>query len=144
MKISVVEEPGAQKEVVIRCNKVDDEVRELIRLIGIKDKRLAVEDGESLLFLEPSEVLYCEYVNDRVFFYTEKTVYPAGCTLAETEETYSPFGFFRCSKSMVVNLRKIVSLKSEMNGRIIATVKNGERIIISRHYSKLLRWRLNS
>ena len=144
MKISVIEEPGAQKEVVIRCEKADDEVRDLIRLIGMKERRFAVEDGESLRFLEPSEVLYCEYVDDRVFFYTEKAVYPAGCTLTEVEETFSPCGFFRCSKSLVVNLRKIVSLKSEMNGRIIATVKNGERIMISRHYSKCLRGRLKS
>lgn len=43
---------------------------------------------------------------------------------------------------MVVNLHGIRQLKSCAGSRIEATMRNGEKVIISRHYGPLLRERL--
>ena len=48
----------------------------------------------------------------------------------------------RCSKAMIVNIRKIKSVKAELNGRMIAELLNGEQIIISRAYVKELKRKL--
>ncbi|MBR6396195.1 MAG: LytTR family transcriptional regulator DNA-binding domain-containing protein, partial [Lachnospiraceae bacterium] len=43
--------------------------------------------------------------------------------------------FFRCSKSMIINVGRVASLKSLPSNRIDATLENGEHIIISRRYA---------
>jgi len=40
---------------------------------------------------------------------------------------------------MILNLRHVKKFKSSMGNRIIATLDNEENVIISRHYSKILR-----
>ena len=48
----------------------------------------------------------------------------------------------RCSKSMIINLKKIKSVKSEIGGRMNATLLSKEVIIISRSYVKEMKRRL--
>ena len=43
---------------------------------------------------------------------------------------------------MIVNMRKIKAVKSELGGRMNATLLNGEVIVISRSYVKELKQRL--
>ena len=139
MKITVLEEPGAQKELIIRCEAVDAEIQGILQLLGYQKKRFIVKEGTKTRFLDLGGILYCEYVDYGVFAYTQKEVLPTESTLAEIEKDFAPYGFIRCSKSMVVNIGMIDALKSEAGGRIIATISNGERIVISRHYAKGLR-----
>ena len=58
------------------------------------------------------------------------------------ESRYEPLGFCRVSRSMVVNLHGIRQLKRCAGSRIEATMRNEEKVIISRHYGPLLRERL--
>ena len=58
---------------------------------------------------------------------TEKRLY-------ELEEMLDEKDFFRCSKSMIVHLDKVTELKPEITRNILATLKNGEVIIVSRRY----------
>lgn len=44
--------------------------------------------------------------------------------------------FFRCSKSIVVNINKIKNLKPQIDRTIMVTMCNGEKLIISRRYVK--------
>ena len=43
---------------------------------------------------------------------------------------------------MIINIRKIKSVKSEINGRMTAELLNGEQVIIARSYVKELKERL--
>ena len=43
--------------------------------------------------------------------------------------------YFRCSKSMIVNVGKVERLRSMPSNRIDATLASGEHIIISRTYA---------
>jgi DNA-binding LytR/AlgR family response regulator len=142
MKVTLKREPGARKEIVVICDEMDAEVRDVLELLSLRDRRLPVDDGGALRMLEPSEVLYCESVDERTYAYTASGVFRVGQTLAAVAEALAPRGFFRCSKSMAVNLRAIETLKSGVNGRIAATLQNGERILVSRRYAGALRERL--
>lgn len=139
MKVSIIENAGAETEVIIRCDRADDNIRRLAAMLD--GRKIPVRDGDSILLLSPIDVLYCEYVDGGVFAYTTTQVYPARLTLAELDREH---GFFRCSKTMVVNLRAIDALRSGDCGRIIATMCNGEKLIISRHYAVALRSKLLS
>ena len=51
-------------------------------------------------------------------------------------------GFFRASKSVLVQLRHIKSLKNDIDRKIRLTLENGEQIIVSRQYAEDLKKRL--
>ena len=50
--------------------------------------------------------------------------------------------FLRVSKQSIVNLRKIKSLKADINRKLRVTLQNGEQIVVSRMYSDELRRKL--
>lgn len=141
MKVKVEHIDGIEPEIIIRCDRVDDELAILIAQLSGKRRLQAVKD-DTLYMLSPEDVRYVESVDGRVFIYTDDNVYQTRLTLVEITERYQAHGFFRCAKSMTVNLNSIASLKSCTDGRIVATLSNGERILISRQYSRLLRDKL--
>ncbi|MBO4750539.1 MAG: LytTR family transcriptional regulator DNA-binding domain-containing protein, partial [Lachnospiraceae bacterium] len=63
---------------------------------------------------------------------TEKRLY-------ELEELLDKREFFRCSKSTILNLNKVVKLRPELNRNILATLTNGETIVVSRRYATELK-----
>lgn len=135
MKVIVLRELVAEPEITIRCKDPEEpEIQELLRLI--EQKKIPARQSGEVSLLDPSEVLYGEFVGRGVFLYTGDQVLAAAVSLAELEREHR---FFRCSKSMAVNLRHIQRLKSEVSGRILATLSNGECILISRHYASSLR-----
>lgn len=143
MKITVeccdVQEPAC----ILRCAALDDECLRVLALLNTRQQRLcAWQENRELIFLSPADVYYCESVDDRTFLYCEREVYQTALRLAELEARYDTMGLFRVGKSMVVNLYKIARLKSCANSRIEATMQNGEKILVSRHYAPLLREKL--
>ena len=142
MKVTVEHVDGAEPEIIIRCDRVDDELAVLIAQLSGKQQRPQAVKDDTLYMLSPEDVCYVESVDGRVYVYTDDDVYQTRFTLAEVTECYQANGFFRCAKSMSVNLNSIASLKSCTDGRIVASLSNGERILISRQYSRLLRNKL--
>lgn len=130
---------GLEPEIVIHCREVDDKVEKILSLLDIEKKKLLgfIEHTEHII--PPSDVLYCESVDGVVYIYAKDQVYKSAYTLNDIENAFSQTGYFRCSKSMVLNINAIKSLKSELDNRIDALLSNGEHIIISRHYVKQLR-----
>lgn len=90
----------------------------------------------------PADIYYFESVDEKLFACTKEAVYQVVLTLAEAEELLGGYGFFRCNKSFVVNIDRIISVRSEMGNRIDALLDNGEHVIISRRYAKEFRERL--
>ena len=142
MKITLDQQPGAEKEIILRFDTMDADVQAALDLLSLRGKRLAVADAGAVRLMDPAQVLYCESVDDHTFVYTAQGVYGAGQSLAAIAVAFAGLGFFRCSKSMAVNLHAIMSFRSGDNGRVFATMENGERIVVSRRYATALRRRL--
>ena len=85
--------------------------------------------------LSAEDVLFIESVDKRTFIYTADTVLETGLRLYEMEELLADCDFLRITKGCIVNFRAITALKPDVNGRIIATLENGERVVISRRYA---------
>jgi DNA-binding LytR/AlgR family response regulator len=47
--------------------------------------------------------------------------------------------FLRISKSMLLNLMKVESIRPAFNGRFLAVLHSGEEVIVSRSYVKGLK-----
>lgn len=141
MKLHVIQEEISEPELTLRCRDPKaPEIERLLQLLRPDGQRLPVQTEEGRLLLDPLELLYGEYVGRSVFLYTKEGVFPTKLSLAQLETEVEHM--FRCSKSMVVNLMHIRHLQSELSGRILATLSNEERIVISRHFAAALRKRL--
>ena len=143
MKITVEHCVTPENEVILRCRELDEEMLHILALLrpGMQSLSAFTEERETV-FLPPREVLYAESVEERTWLYCERAVWRTALSLSELEARYEALGFCRVSRSMVVNLHGIRQLKSCAGSRIEATMRNGEKVMISRHYGPLLRERL--
>ena len=135
MKLKTRKIPESEPETVeIRYHWVTDEIQEIISFVKSRQGQLsATRDGQR--FEVPvMDLLYAESVDERLFLYTAGDSYEIRMKLYELEEILKNKCFFRASKSMIVNLMKITSVRPALNGRFSAVLKNGEEIIISRKY----------
>lgn len=145
MKITIEHGIFPENEIVLRCNSLDEEMLHILTLLKSQSQSLCVWDEsrkKELFFISPSDILYGESVDEKTFLYDAGAIYRTAFSLAELCERYEGMGYFRVGKSTILNLYKIAGLKSCSAGRIEATMKNGERMMISRHYAPLLRQKL--
>jgi len=126
-------------EVEIHCRQADEKVRRLEHYISAYEERIAGWDEQGKQYVSPREILYFETVDGRTFLYTKQQVLEVEMKLYELEEYLDPQEFFRCGKSLVVNVGQIVRLKPEITRNILATMSNGEVLSISRRYVKAFR-----
>lgn len=139
MDIQIVEHFKETLQVVIKCRKIDDEIIRLKCHIELYDRKLqAKKDGEWYL-INSSDVLYFESVDNHIFLYTEDDVMEVKQRLYELEDILSDKDFIRVSKSQIVNINKVRSLRPELNRTILATMCNGEQLYISRKYVQAIR-----
>ena len=92
--------------------------------------------------LDISKIAYIESVDRRTFVYTDSECYETKMKLYEMEERLCGSGFLRISKSCLVRLRFIRSIKAELDRRLRLTLENGEQMIVSRQYADELKRRL--
>ena len=88
------------------------------------------------------DILYFDATDNHVFAYTKDNCFETRKKLFEIEELFSESSFLRISKNAIVNIKAIDHLSPEFNGRFIASLKNGENIIISRGYVPELKKKL--
>lgn len=139
MDIQIVEDEKENLQIMIRCRKCDDEVMRLKCHIELFDQRLQAKKENELYFVNSSDVLYFESVDNRTFLYTEEAVMEVRQRLYELEMILSEKDFIRISKSQIVNINRIRALKPELNRTLLATMCNGEQLSVSRKYVKTIR-----
>ena len=55
--------------------------------------------------------------------------------LYELEDYLKDHSFFRTSKTTIINLRRTKSIRPEIGARLLLTMDNQEKIIVSRQYA---------
>lgn len=143
MKITIDERRDVQDiEVVIICGKTDRQVLEVVARLRMFDRKMTGSAGGATHVVRAEDVFYVESVDKRTFFYTADRVYETPLRLYEAEERLADCDFLRVARGCVVNFRKIAALKPDVNGRIVATMDNGERVVVSRQYAPDVRRKL--
>lgn len=139
MKVRLQKVQNEPEEVLIRYQEMTPEIENIIRYVEGKEEKIpAFREGQQYM-IRPRDIIYLESVDGGTYVYTREEVYRTPLTLAQAETCYGKEGFFRCSKAMVINIYRIMKLKSEPQNRIDATMDNGEHVLISRRYAKELR-----
>lgn len=143
MKIVLQEESGCTETVVtIRCRAADSQIMELLATLRVFDQKITGEREGQTYLLEAADILYADSADRRTFLYTANGVYETSLRLYELEDRLSGSDFFRASKSMVVNFNQIRSLRPEFGGRLLLTMKNGEKCLVSRQYVPVVKTKL--
>ena len=143
MKIHIETDPAlTETEVVIRCTSPDEDTTRLLAAIQATDRKLTGIRDDATFIIERREVLYIESVDKKAFIYTKDGCYESPLRLIELEERLSSSGFVRTGKSSLVNLRHVRSIKPDINGRLILTLSNTEKQIVSRQYAVNIKERL--
>ncbi|MCM1506640.1 MAG: LytTR family transcriptional regulator [Ruminococcus flavefaciens] len=123
-----------KERLEIYCHEVNNEIMEIVRFVKSRQGQLTGIIEGSQYEIPVSDVFYIEGVDNKVFIYCETQLYETRQKLYELEETLKEKHFLRVSKSVLLNLMKIDSIKSSLNGRFIAVLQNGEQVIVSRKY----------
>ncbi|KGR75564.1 LytTR family transcriptional regulator DNA-binding domain-containing protein [Ureibacillus sinduriensis] len=70
-------------------------------------EKIPTKRNERIILFNPPEIDYIESVEGQVSVYVSGEPYPTSLTLNELEQKLTPFGFFRCHRSYIVNLQKV-------------------------------------
>ena len=139
MRYTINQIREGEDELILNYRQLNPEVEKVIAFMARNQKKMIGRvDGETILF-SPEEILYIEKVDGRTFAYTVDRVVQVDLSLSTAELILEDVSFFRCSKSMIVNVNKVEKLKSLPSNRIDATMKGGEHIMISRTYASEFR-----
>ncbi len=143
MKITILDPiDGEEDEIIIRCKQMDEHILKLVYALKAGQEKITATKGTDIVQVVPKEIYYFEAVDNKVFLYLDKEVYETKLKLYELEERFQDTDFLRVSKSVILNLSKVKSLSPAFNGRFEATMKNGEKLIISRQYVPVLKEKL--
>ena len=140
MELETRKIPESEPETVeIRYHWMTDQIREIVFFIKSRQGQLSATRDGRRFEVPVMDLFYAESVDDRLFLYTASDSYEIRMKLYELEDLLKNKSFLRISKSMIVNLMKISSVRPALNGRFSAVLKNGEEIIISRKYVPALK-----
>ncbi len=142
MKV-VIEKVDSKEEeqALIKAFEITGDIKSAAELLEGDSGSLPVTQDSRVYLVKHSAIYYIESVDKKTFVYTKDSCYESKYRLYELETMLLGM-FLRCSKATILNLKKVKSVESEMSGRMIATLLNGESIVISRGYVKEVKGRL--
>ena len=139
MKLTMNRISQGEDEVIIRYRELNEQIEMIAALAEGKVPKISARYGDEMILVSPEAILYLESVDGVTWAYLADKVCRVYESLEKVSLAWGERGFFRCSKSMVINIYRISTLKSEPGNRILAQMENGEQVMISRRYSKTLR-----
>ncbi|MGG3453092.1 putative HTH-type transcriptional regulator [compost metagenome] len=121
-------------EITIKCQLIDADLEKLIAQIRLYGFSIMGKKDGAVHPLRPEDIFYFESIDDKTFAYCEKDVYDCSLKLYELEQQLAKADFVRISKSCIMNIAKLSSVRALINGRFEARLQNGEKLVINRHY----------
>ena len=136
-KVNSYDDEHAELSVV----EVTDTIQSAIDTLENNCRVIAARYNSQTVMCQIDKIYYIESIDKRTYIYTKDNTLEVSYRLYELESELTR-NFFRAAKAMIINIRKIKSVKSEINGRMTAERLNGEQVIIARSYVKELKERL--
>ncbi|WOC31395.1 MULTISPECIES: LytTR family DNA-binding domain-containing protein [Caproicibacterium] len=128
-----------ETEIHIRCGFIDERLQHLIAQIRLHSFSVMAEKDGASVPIAPERIFYFDSVDNKTYLYVEKEVYRCAKKLYELEQVLAGTPFVRVSKNCILNTAMVASVRAQLSGRLEATLQNGEKILISKHYIKEFR-----
>ena len=143
MKITIdIDDKYSDIAVEVKAPRLTQDIEKIISLMRMINMQIAVKQEDEIILLDTDKILYIEAVERNTFVYTKDSSYESDLKLYQVEQELLEQNFIRISKQCILNLRKIKSLKADINRKIRVTLVNDEQIIVSRMYAEELRKRV--
>ncbi len=143
MKITInIDDNLNETEIAVSCKELTADIEKIIATLRMINQQMLVEKDDENVLLDVAKIAYIEAVERKTFVYTETAFYESKLKLYEMEERLCQSGFLRVSKSCLVHLKFIRSIKNDVERKLKLTLKNGEQIIVSRQYADEIKKRL--
>ncbi|SKB98806.1 transcriptional regulator, LytTR family [Lachnospiraceae bacterium] len=142
MKINIDVDNSLQEDAVtIHCREITDEIIELQRLLSerhTKGQTISAYIDDTEYYVEVRSVIFLEADGNYISLHTAREIYRIRQRLYELEEIL-PRGFFRVSKSTIVNTDAISSIRKNIMGASEISFRNCQKkAYASRNYIKSL------
>ena len=118
----------------VKLTKDFAEIKEYVKRKG--DTITGYTQRGDCVSIRIEDILYYETVDGNAFAYTAEQVYKLDGRLYQVEDKVKRRTICRASKTMLVNVEHITSVRTALNGRLYARMENGEEILITRRYAK--------
>lgn len=137
MKVSIRNVHRKEDEqVILECIDMTKDFQDIYNYVQSKGESLVgYQNGHEMFSIPIQNIYYIEAVGALVFAYTKEEVYELKSRLYEMEIILEKKRFVRVSKSILLNMNKLLFLKPVVNGKFSAKLENEEDIIISRQYA---------
>ena len=143
MKIDIcVDKNVTDLTISVICKQLTPDIEKLLATLRMMNHQLTVRKDSEIYLLDIVQVIYIESIDRKCFVYTAKEIYESDFKLYELEKRLEEYGFFLVSKSCLIHLQNIQSLKADINRKDRVTMSNGEQIMASRQYADELKKRL--
>lgn len=135
MKIKTKQDLSCNEiEITIKYPKKDKQVNRIIDFLQSFDMQIKCDIDNTERMINILDIYYIESVDKKTFVYLEKTVYHTGFRLYQLKDKLYEHGFVQISKSRILNINALESIKPIFNSRMEAALKNGEKVYINRNY----------
>ena len=106
MKIDIKRIDTGEDEVILRYKELTPKVKRILDALNGENNRLLARKDDKQVVVDTGDILYIESVDDKTFAYTEGDVVRVDNTLQGITEELDDIKFFRCSKSMIINVER--------------------------------------
>jgi two-component system LytT family response regulator len=96
--------------------------------------RLAVKEGDRILFVPVQEIDWCEAADNYVRIHLQGRRHLVRETMRDIERTLGGSRFVRIHRSVLVNLSRIRELRPLTHGEYEVVLQNGTKLTLSRTY----------
>ena len=135
MKIKTEQDLSCKEiEVIIKYPQKDKQVNRIIDFLQSFDIQIKCAGGNAEQMINILDIYYIESVDKKTFVYLENAVYRTDFRLYQLKDKLRAYGFVQISKSCILNINTLESIRPLFNSRMEATLKNGEKVNINRNY----------
>lgn len=135
MKIKIEQDLSCNEmEITIKYCQKDKQVNRIIDFLQSFDVQIRCDLDNTERMVNVLDIYYIESVDKKTFVYLEETVYHTEFRLYQLKDKLHKYGFVQISKSCILNINALESIKPLFNSRMEATLKNGEKVYINRNY----------
>ncbi len=142
MRIRTETDPNGEEEIVIKCKSRNEKIILIEELIenALKSRGdLPLYNANTEYYIAKKDILFFETSDGKLYAHTKNGMYLSHNRLFEIE-SIMPSYFVRISKSAIVNVKLISSLRRELTGNGEIEFRDcNKKIYFSRAYYKILR-----
>lgn len=121
-------------EVIVKYSQKDKQVNRIIDFLRSFDMQIKCAGDHAERMVNILDIYYIESVDKKTFVYLENAVYRTDFRLYQLKNKLQIYGFVQISKSCILNINVLDSIRPLFNSRMEAALKNGEKVNINRNY----------